>query len=133
MANEQNLIPFTSDQSREEASKNGKKGGKASGKARRERKAMREQMELLLSLPVKQKQVKAQLKAMGINAKDLDNQMALQVAMLQSAMRGNVNAYNSIRELVGERVVEVNVNSNLDTKVKELEEYLNARTNKEVD
>lgn len=37
MANEQNLIPFTSDQSRDEAVKNGKKGGIASGKARAEK------------------------------------------------------------------------------------------------
>ena len=42
MANEQNLIPFTSDQSREEAKKNGQKGGIASGKARRERKLLKD-------------------------------------------------------------------------------------------
>ena len=41
MANEQNLIPFTSDQSREEAAKNGRKGGLASGAARRERATLR--------------------------------------------------------------------------------------------
>lgn len=40
MANEQNLTPFTNNQSREEAVKNGRKGGKASGKARRERKTI---------------------------------------------------------------------------------------------
>lgn len=44
MANEQNLIPFTSDQSREEAKKNGRKGGIASGKARRENKLIRERI-----------------------------------------------------------------------------------------
>ena len=38
MANEQNLRPFTSDQNREEAAKNGRKGGVASGKARRDKK-----------------------------------------------------------------------------------------------
>ena len=37
MAREDNLVPFTSDQSRVEAVKNGKKGGIASGKARREK------------------------------------------------------------------------------------------------
>ena len=51
MANEQNLIPFTSEQSREEAKKNGQKGGQKSGEVRRQRKAMKEQAELLLSLP----------------------------------------------------------------------------------
>lgn len=42
MANEQNLIPFTSDQSREEAQKNGRKGGIASGAARRARSDLRQ-------------------------------------------------------------------------------------------
>lgn len=41
MANEQNLRPFTSDQSHEEAAKNGKAGGIASGKARREKADLR--------------------------------------------------------------------------------------------
>lgn len=42
MANEQNLhAPFTSDQSREEAAKNGRKGGIASGAARREKATLR--------------------------------------------------------------------------------------------
>lgn len=42
MANEQNLKPpFTSDQSREEAAKNGRKGGIASGAARREKATLR--------------------------------------------------------------------------------------------
>ena len=39
--NDENLIPFTSDQNREEAKKNGKKGGKASGRARREKANLR--------------------------------------------------------------------------------------------
>ena len=38
MANEQNLKPFTSEQSREEAVKNGSKGGTKSGQVRAEKK-----------------------------------------------------------------------------------------------
>ena len=45
MANEQNLAkPFDSNQSREQAAKNGKKGGIASGKARREKKIIKEEI-----------------------------------------------------------------------------------------
>ena len=40
MANEENLKPFTSDQSREKAVSNGRMGGIASGKSKREKKAM---------------------------------------------------------------------------------------------
>lgn len=50
MANEQNLIPFTSDQSREAAKRNGRKGGIAAGKARRERKRLQEEVEKILQL-----------------------------------------------------------------------------------
>lgn len=38
--NEQNLVPFTSDQSHEEAVTNGRKGGIASGEARRQRRTI---------------------------------------------------------------------------------------------
>lgn len=54
MANEQNLRPFTSDQSHEEAAKNGRKGGIASGEARRAKKTLREIMELYGQMPAEE-------------------------------------------------------------------------------
>lgn len=100
MANEQNLIPFTSNQSREEAKKNGRKGGKKSGEVRRKRKAMKEQMEMLLSLPFKQSEGLDFMKDLGIEEDDLDNQMALIVTMYSKALKGDVQAFNTIREVV---------------------------------
>lgn len=100
MANEQNLIPFTSNQSREEAKKNGAKGGKKSGEVRRKRKAMKEQMEMLLSLPFKQSEALDFMKDLGIEEDNLDNQMALIVAMYGKALKGDVQAFNTIREVV---------------------------------
>lgn len=47
VANEQNLVPFTSEQSHEEAVKNGRKGGIASGKARRNKKLLRDCIDYL--------------------------------------------------------------------------------------
>lgn len=44
MANEKNLKPFTSDQSREEAVKNGRKGGIRSGEVRRENKLIKDRI-----------------------------------------------------------------------------------------
>ena len=99
MANEQNLIPFTSNQSREEAKKNGAKGGKKSGEVRRKRKAMKEQMEMLLSLPFKQSEGLDFMKDLGIEEDDLDNQMALIVALYGKALKGDVQAFNTIREV----------------------------------
>lgn len=56
MANTQNLKPFTSSQSREEAVKNGKKGGKASGASKRKKKAFKDALLLLLEEDVKDRE-----------------------------------------------------------------------------
>ena len=69
MANEKNLIPFTSEQSREEAKKNGAKGGQKSGESRRNRKLLKEYMETLLDMPTQNpKQIKTMSK-WGLMAK----------------------------------------------------------------
>lgn len=99
MANEQNLIPFnkrTESEQREYA----KKGGQKSGEVRRKRKAMKEQMEMLLSLPFKQSESLEFMKDLGIEEDNLDNQMALIVAMYGKALKGDVQAFNTIREVV---------------------------------
>lgn len=109
MANEENLIPFTSDQSREEARKNGRKGGIKSGEVRRQRKAMKEQMELLLSLPFnltdsKGNAVVDTLEFLGIDKEEIDNQMAMNIALWKTAINSNssqqINAIREIREIV---------------------------------
>lgn len=127
MANEENLIPFTSEQSRELAKKNGSKGGKASAEARKKRKAMKEQMEMLLNLPLKDEKTRAFLESMGIDTASMDNQMALVVSTFQNAIRGDMKAVNIVREIIGERVQEISVTQVTDAKVKELEAYLNAK------
>lgn len=99
MANEQNLIPFnkrTESEQREYA----QKGGKKSGEVRRQRKAMKEQMEMLLSLPFKQQKQLNFMKDLGIKENEIDNQMALIVAMYGKALKGDVQAFNTIREVV---------------------------------
>ena len=58
MANEKNLIPFTSEQSHEEAVKNGRKGGIASGEAKRNRKMLRDCIDYLLERAVQEKLVR---------------------------------------------------------------------------
>lgn len=99
MANEQNLIPFTSEQSREEAKKNGAKGGKKSGEVKRQRKAMKEQIDMLLSLPFKQIDKLDFIENLGIDKDKIDNQMALLVAMYGRALKGDVQAFKEIREV----------------------------------
>ncbi len=61
---------------------------------------MKEQMEMLLSLPVKSKDMKEQLKQFGIDEDNIDNQMLLLVGLFEASLKGNVQAFNSIQELV---------------------------------
>ena len=79
---------------------------------------------MLLSLPLTDDKAKAQFERMGIDSDDMDNQMAMVVKTYLQAMKGNINAVNVIREIIGERVMEVNVNNNIDDKVKELQKEL---------
>lgn len=86
MANEQNLKPFTSEQSRDEAKKNGRKGGIASGEARRKRKTLKEELILLLETN-------------NYNQK-------ISLAMINKALKGDTKAFNTIRDTIGEKPVE---------------------------
>lgn len=90
MANEQNLVPF-SERSKSEARENGHIGGIASGAARRRKRDMRDAADLLLSLKATPKQ-RADMAKLGIDADDADLQMAMLVAQLQQAMKGNTKA-----------------------------------------
>lgn len=88
MANSKNLkTPSTS-----EARERGKKGGIKSGQKRRERKALKELLEIALTLD------------------DEDtgeiNQIAITSALIEQAKKGNVNAYITIRDTLGEKPAE---------------------------
>ena len=106
MANEQNLIHYTSDQNREEASKNGKKGGKASGEARRQKRTFKELFELLLDLPVKDVQTKDFIESLGIDPELVTNDMAIVISMYQEALKGSTKAFELIRDTKGEKPAE---------------------------
>lgn len=97
--NTSNLVPLTTEKAREI----GKKGGIASGVAKRERKLIKEQFNLLLSLPLKDERTKSKFKSLGIENEDIDNQMAMIIAMWQKALKGDVGAFNTIRETIGEK------------------------------
>lgn len=114
MANEQNLIPIeevNSRRSREEHSKDSQKGGIKSGEVRRQRKAMKEQAELLLSLPFnltdkKGNELKEVLEKLGIDEDNIDNQMAMIVALWKTALgngRNQVTAVQELRDIIGEK------------------------------
>lgn len=107
MANEENLKPFTSDQSREEAKKNGSKGGKASGTARRRKKAMRQAAASLLNMNISGSQsevtrkIKQRLIAFGYDEDDATFQDAMLVSVMMKALSGDVRASEFMRDTAG--------------------------------
>lgn len=102
--NDENLIPTTK-RTKKEVREMTTKGGKRSGEVRRQRKTQREQLELLMSLPLKNIKAKEQIKNLGIEDAEINNQMAMNVAMFNLILKGGkgaVQAYNSINDLIGD-------------------------------
>ena len=93
-----NLKPFTTEQSREKAKKNGRKGGIASGKARRKKKTMRQLAEICLNAKLTKPEIKAKLKEAGLPA-TYGGQMLFNA--VQMAGR-NSNMLRVVLELIGE-------------------------------
>lgn len=94
-----NLIP---PRSKDEARTRGKNGGIASGKARREKKALRETMQKLLTMKLKDKKLLEELEALGFTEKGITMQDAISAAMIKQAVKGNVKAYNAIKDTLAE-------------------------------
>ena len=84
-----------------------RKGGIASGKAKQQKKLIKDNIALLLSLPIKNSKTKEQLKQLGIDDTEMNNQMALVIAMYQKALKGDVSAFNTLRDTLGQKPIEV--------------------------
>ena len=113
MGNEQNLKPFTSDQSREEAAENGRKGGIASGEARRRKRDLRLALEILLEKEYTDKKGKVMTGAEAITTK-----------LFEQAMKGNVKAFETIRSTVGQDPVQKVEQVNIDAEYEQSVEYV---------
>lgn len=116
MANEQNLIPFTSEQSQEEAKKNGSKGGIASGKARRERKMMREDAQMFLEMPLNAGQLEDVEYLAEVKGKNITVQQAILLAMIKKAMKGDVRASEYVRDTAGQQIANINITTEENSK-----------------
>lgn len=103
MANEQNLIP-TNKLSKSEARKMGRNGGKRSGEVRREKKALRETLQKLIELDY------------NYEGQMLTGAEATGIALIQQALKGNVKAYEVIRDTLGEKpIVSVSIDAKDET------------------
>jgi len=91
MANEQNLRTLTTDEAREI----GSKGGKASAEARRKKKDLRLALEMLLEKDFKDK-----------NGKTITGTEAITAKLFEKAMKGDVRAFETLRDTVGQKPVD---------------------------
>ena len=121
MANEENLIPLNK-RTQRERKEISTKGANATNEQKRQRKAMREQMEMLLKLPPINAQAKQKIKELGIDEKEIDNQMLLMVTIFNKAMKGDIQAVNVVRELTGERIQQAEVQIKQPTFIDDLED-----------
>lgn len=90
-----NLKPF-SERTEKEQKEIRSKGGRASGVARRKKADLKKAMELLLSLDIQDKKLKATIEEMGM---DGSNQSLLAFATFQQAVKGNQKATENILKL----------------------------------
>ena len=93
MANEQNLLK--GDEAHKFTPEEHSKGGKASGEARRRKRDLRQALELLLEKEYKDKAGKTITGTEAITAK-----------LFEQAMKGNIKAFETLRDTVGQKPVE---------------------------
>lgn len=89
---------------KEDASEKGKIGAKKSLETRRKKKKLREALTALMELPVSERN-KQSMRALGIDDKDMNNQMLVAVAAFQKAIKGDVRAMEFIRDMTGQQPV----------------------------
>lgn len=100
-----NLTP-TNERSKNEAREMGRKGGKVSGEARRKKKTMREALEMLMfkvKLPDEHRQM---LEREGFTEEDFNHQTVITRSLIAKAESGDVQAYNAICAMIGEKPAE---------------------------
>lgn len=114
MANEKNLIT-QAERSKEQAKAISRMGGLARGKQRKARRTFKEIAEQMLQLKTPE-DIKNKLinKFPELKNLDLKNSDAITLAQLARAISGDTKAFEVIRDTVGDRPVNVNVDVTTD-------------------
>jgi hypothetical protein len=101
----ENLID-TAHRTEEELRAMTRKGGIKSGEARRRKKTMREALEFLMYKAELSEALKQRMKDEGIKDEDMNHQMAITRSLIAKAEAGDVQAYNAICAMIGEKPAE---------------------------
>lgn len=107
--NPQNLIPVRTE---EEARRKGQAGGKRSGEVRRARREWKETLEIILRMTMKNGKVTDLSKMKDLSKEALEKANLtindkINIRMINEAMKGNVKAYELIRDQIGEKPSDV--------------------------
>lgn len=115
--NEKNLEKGKKTQfTKSNASQKGKKGGVASGKAKRDRKLLRDCLEVLLETKIKDK-----------NGTVMTGAEAMAAKIFQMALKGDLKAWELVRDTAGQKPIEKVLNANIDPETaREVEEMVRA-------
>lgn len=106
MANTENLMPIeevNSRRSREQHSKDSSKGGKESAKKRQQKKTFKELCDSFIESQVTSDSLKEKMIAFGIADEDTSYKMAAVVALCGEAVKGNIKAFEVLRDTIGEK------------------------------
>jgi hypothetical protein len=101
----ENLID-TAHRTEEELREMTRKGGIKSGESRRRKKTMREALEFLMYKAELSEALKQRMKDEGIKDEDMNHQMAITRSLIAKAEAGDVQAYNAICAMIGEKPAE---------------------------
>ena len=101
----ENLIN-PADRTSEELREMTRKGGIASGEARRRKKTMREALEFLMYESKRPEHYKQMLTEQGVKPEDMNHQMMITRSLIAKAEGGDVQAYNAICAMIGEKPAE---------------------------
>lgn len=89
------------DRTKEEQQKICSAGGKASGVSRRRKRSLKEAADLFLSLPVTDTKTYNKMIRAGVDADDIDYQMAVVIGMTTKAIKGDAKAAKVLIEMLG--------------------------------
>ena len=81
-------------------------GGIKSGEARRRKKTMREALEFLMYKAELSEALKQRMRDEGIRDEDMNHQMVITRSLIAKAEAGDVQAYNAICAMIGEKPAE---------------------------
>ena len=121
----EDLIPINK-RSPEEQQIIRQKAAEARKRKQEKRKLMKEQLDTLLSLNVKNKDLKKQMKEMGFEEEDMNNQLALLINVFNQALRDSkdsIPAAQFIRDTNGQSPVQkqVTAQTEFETFIKQIE------------